>query len=137
MKSLLRSLSQLGPISIAILRVVMGVIFLYQGYNKVFKAGFAIEYFRNTFHIPVSEFFGPLVSVLELGGGALLIVGLFTRYLGILFTIEFIVAALIQASLKGPTKAMLEYVILVAVFVLATHGAGTLSLDKPGQRWEP
>ena len=137
MISLLRSLSQLGPVSIAIVRVLMGLIFVTAGYAKVFKMGFAVELFRTRFGIPLPELFGPLVSVLELGGGVLLIVGLFTRYLGVLYTIEFIVASVIVASMSGPMGARTEYLLLAGAFLLATHGAGTLSLDRPGQRWEP
>jgi putative oxidoreductase len=137
MKSLFRSLSQLSSVSVAIVRIVMGVIFLLAGYGKIFHGGYAIEAFRNAFRIPLPELFGPLVSVLELVGGALLIVGLFTRYLGALFTIEFVVATLIVMNLRGIMGARLEVMLLVGAFLLATHGAGTLSLDRPGQRWEP
>jgi len=83
------------------------------------------------------ELAGPVVSVLELGGGVLLVVGLFTRILGVLYTIEFIVASLVIINLKGLMGARLEYMILVGAIVLATHGAGTLCLDRPGQKWEP
>ena len=136
MKALLRSLTQLSSVSVALVRIVLGVVFLMAGYVKIFKIGWAIEPFRNNYHIPIPEVFGPIVSVLEFAGGALLIVGLFTRYLGVLFTIEFVVAALIQWLGKGIFPRT-ELLLLVGAFLLATHGAGTLSLDKPGQTWEP
>ncbi len=135
MKSLLRSLSQLSSVSVALVRVLLGVIFVMSGYAKVFNMGFAVEAFRNAYHIPVSEFFGPLVSILELGGGVLLLVGLFTRYVGILYMIEFTVAAILVWSGKGMFPRT-ELLLLTGAFLLATHGAGTLSLDRPGQRWE-
>ena len=136
MKGLLRALNAQSPIAIAILRIVMGLIFLLAGYAKVFNGGFAVNAFRGM-GVPLPELFGPVVSVLELGGGALLIVGVFTRILGVLYTIEFIVAALVIINLRGLMGARLEYMILVGAIVLATHGAGTLSLDRPGQKWEP
>jgi putative oxidoreductase len=137
MKSLLRSLSQLSSVSVAIVRIIMGTILVYAGYLKVFHQGWFIENLRNTYKIPISELFGPLISVLELVGGALLIVGLFTRILGVLYTIEFLVASVIVMGMKGVPFAFTEKLLLVGAFLLATHGAGTLSLDRPGQRWEP
>ncbi len=136
MRQLLRTLSTLGPVAIAVQRVVLGVIFLIAGYGKVFKGGFAVNGFRGL-GVPLPELMGPVVSFLELGGGALLIVGLFTRYLGVLFSVQFVVASILIANVKGLMGARLEYVILVACLVLATHGAGTLALDRPGQKWEP
>ena len=136
MKSFMRMLNSQSAVALAILRVVMGIIFVVWGYGKVFGGGYAIGFFTKA-GIPLPEIAGPIVSFLELGGGILLIVGLFTRYLGLLFTIEFIVAAITIANLKGIMGARLEYMILIGAFLLATHGAGALAIDRPGRRWEP
>ncbi len=138
MKSLLRTLNAQSAVALAILRVVMGIIFVVAGYGKVFGGGFAMG-FLGKVGIPLPQIAGPIVSFLELGGGILLIVGLFTRYLGVLFTLEFIVAAFAQASIleKGIMGARLEYMLIVGAILLVTHGAGALAIDRPGRRWEP
>jgi len=136
MNGLIRILASQYGLGLAVMRVALGLILAYSGYMKVFKFGFAIQGFRNM-GIPLPEVSGPFVSFLELGGGALLVVGLFTRYLGVLFTIQFIVATWTIVSMKGLMGARLEVMILVAALVLATNGAGALGLDRAGQRWEP
>ena len=138
MKSLLRTLNAQSAVALAILRVVMGIILVVAGYGKVFAGGFAIGFFGKV-GIPLPQIAGPIISFLELGGGILLIVGLFTRYLGVLLTLEFIVAAFVQASLleKGIMGARLEYMVIVGAIILVTHGAGALAIDRPGRRWEP
>ncbi len=109
MKSILGTLNAQSAVALAILRVVMGIILVVAGYGKVFAGGFAIGFF-GTLGIPLPQIAGPIVSFLELGGGILLIVGLFTRYVGVLFTLEFIVAAFAQAVIleKGIMGARLE-----------------------------
>ncbi len=138
MISFMRMLNSQSAVALAILRVVMGIIFVLAGYGKVFGGGFAMGIVGKV-GIPLPQIFGPIVSFLELGGGILLIVGLFTRYLGMLFTIEFIVAAFAQAVIleKGIMGARLEYMLIVGAILLVTHGAGALAIDRPGRRWEP
>ena len=138
MKSLLRTLNAQSPVALAILRVVMGIIFVVAGYGKVFGGGFAMG-FLGKVGIPLPQIAGPIVSFLELGGGILLIVGLFTRYVGVLFTLEFIVAVITIANFsdKGIMGTRLEFMMLMGAIILVTHGAGALAIDRPGRRWEP
>ncbi len=138
MKSILGTLNAQSAVALAILRVVMGIIFVVWGYGKVFGGGYAIGFFTKA-GIPLPEIAGPIVSFMELGGGILLIVGLFTRYVGVLFTIEFIVAAITIANFsdKGIMGTRLEFMMLMGAIILVTHGAGALAIDRPGRRWEP
>ncbi len=138
MKSLLRTLNAQSPVALAILRVVMGIIFVVWGYGKVFGGGFAIGFLTKA-GIPLPEIAGPIISFLELGGGILLVVGLFTRYVAVLFTVEFIVAAITIANFsdKGIMGTRLEFMMLMGAIILVTHGAGALAIDRPGRRWEP
>jgi putative oxidoreductase len=122
-----------SSISILILRLAMGFILLLAGISKVFIQGFptVIDNFGKM-AIPVPQILGPFVALLELVGGIGLIVGLFTRYLGVLFTIEFIVAAYTQwVTLgKGFAGARLDLMILAGALVVTTHGAGRYSVDR-------
>ncbi|MCZ6729440.1 MAG: hypothetical protein O7C61_07000, partial [SAR324 cluster bacterium] len=73
---------------------------------------------------------GPFVAGVELAGGALLAIGLFTRYLGLIFTVQFVVASYAVAVTvgKGLAGARLEIMLVVIFFVLATNGGGALNL---------
>ncbi len=72
--------------------------------------------------------------MLELFGGALLIVGLFTRAVGLLLTVEMGVA-IWKVHLARGILSVKDYefplTLAVAAFMLATVGAGAISLDQP------
>jgi uncharacterized membrane protein YphA (DoxX/SURF4 family) len=84
------------------LRLVMGTILSVAGYMKLVAMAGTIEYFaKQGFPIPVATAW--FITLLELCGGIALILGLFVRYLGLLYTIEFIVAAF---WVKLPTQGV-------------------------------
>ena len=78
-----------------------------------------------------------MISYLELAGGLMLLAGIFVRYLGLIFALEFLVITLVIALGKGVALARFEFMILTACIVLATQGAGRYAVDRPGRPWEP
>ena len=136
MNTIISFLTSQSALSMSLMRVVLGLILAFAGYAKIFKSNFGVNAMRH-FDIPLPELMGPIISILELGGGILLAVGLFTRYLGALFTIQFVVASLLVISSKGLMGARLELVILVAAFALASNGGGSLSAMRQGHRLNP
>jgi putative oxidoreductase len=80
---------------------------------------------------PVPMVVGLFIMALELFGGVLLILGLLTRYVALLFMVEFIVAAYVKWNLmaQGFSGARIDLVILAAAILFATNGAGSLSID--------
>ncbi len=122
-----------SSLGVAGFRVMMGIIVGIAGYLKFFGYGIAkaIENFRG-YGIPVPEFFAPFVATLEFAGGILLMLGLFTRYLGTLYAIEFIVAAWVQwiALGRGYMGARLELMLIMGGVLLATSGGGRYTLDR-------
>ncbi|MDH5753121.1 MAG: DoxX family protein [Deltaproteobacteria bacterium] len=135
MRALVSLLSRQSGLGITVLRVVMGLILFAAGYQKVFGGGFAVGFFRSA-GIPLPEIMGPVVSLLELIGGGLLVVGLFTRYLGVLFIPVFVVAAMVTFNPDNIRNFMLPLMMLAGSYTLATNGAGSLGIDGPGRRWE-
>ena len=122
-------LSRLSGTGLALSRLLLGAILALAGYQKVFSGDFFVGGL-GSMGFPVPEVLGPVVSVLELGGGVLLFMGLFTRHLAVLFTVEFIVASLVMVQMRGLMGARMEYLMVAAAFVLATSGPGILSLDR-------
>ena len=127
----MRFLDTLRPVGLLVLRLALGLIFVFHGWPKLFsdphhyaeifeKAGFA----HGTSYA---------VGALEVFGGALLFVGFFTRPIGLLLAIEMGVAIWKVHSGKG-YLAVNEYqfplVVGAAALALATTGAGGISLDE-------
>ncbi|MGC8654030.1 MAG: DoxX family protein [Candidatus Kryptoniota bacterium] len=86
-------------------------------------------------------YFGPAVALLEFAGGLILILGLLTRWVSLLFTIEFLVAIfkvhLPQGFFIGPgpdgkSHYGFEYpLLLLLLFIsLVITGGGNYSIDS-------
>jgi putative oxidoreductase len=123
--------SQSGVASL-LLRLVFAEIVIVGGYRKFFVIGLAgVTTNFEKFGIPLPQIMGPLIGLLELVGGALLAVGLFTRCLGVLFTCEFIVATWSRWVFAGEGygPARIDTLLAVVALVLATQGAGPISVD--------
>jgi putative oxidoreductase len=138
LKRLIVQLSLQADYGLMALRVMMGIILTYQGWLKITELGFAVGFFDKV-GIPFATVTGPFISMLEFIGGLALIVGLFVRYLGTLFVIQFIVAAYVQWVVlnTGYMGSRLVLLILFGVVMLSTNGGGALSLDRVFKRWEP
>ena len=111
------------------LRLVVGMILVVAGYIKLTGMDNTVNYFTNQgFPVPfVTAWF---VALLEFFGGLSLIAGLFVRYLGILFTIQFIVAAfVVKMPNQGYTNARIDLMLIAASAALYFLGAGPLSVD--------
>ena len=122
----------------ALLRVVLGFMFLYHSYFKLFvPGGFTgtVGFFK-AIGIPAAAYSALLVSVVEFAGGALLILGLLTKWASVVLIIEMIVG-LFKVHLKQgyfimPPAYGYEFVLLIlaSLVVISTSGAGKLALGK-------
>ena len=93
MKNFTAFLDKQRSVGLLITRVLAGGIILWAGMLKLLGPGFSgISGGFAKMGIPVPEVTGPFILLLESLGGLALVLGLFTRYLGVLFVIEFIVA---------------------------------------------
>lgn len=127
----MKSLNALQPFALLAMRLALGIIFLTHGYPKLVH-GAAMQGFFAEHGLP--GYFVYIAAVLEVFGSALLVLGLFTRPAALLLAVEMAVAIWKVHSLKG-YLAVHEYefplMLAVACFVLATVGAGKLSVDQP------
>jgi putative oxidoreductase len=113
-----------------LLRLVMGIIFSVAGYTKLVGIAGTIDYFTKLgFPVPVVTAW--FITLLELGGGIALILGLLVRYLGLVYTIEFIVAAFwVKLPMQGYAAARLDLMLLAGAAALYFLGAGRWSIDS-------
>ena len=136
MKQFFKWLFYHSAYGLTFLRVVLGGIFVFSGYLKIFQMNYAIYYLDQKGY-PAPEIIGPLISYMELFGGIMLLVGIFVRQLGLIFALEFLIATLVIATSAGVALARFEFMILTSCIVLATQGAGRFAVDRPGRPWEP
>ena len=119
---------------ITILRVMVGIVFLAHGGQKVFVYGFSgVSGAFGQMGIPMPALMGPFVALLELVDGALLIVGVGTRWVSILFAIEMAVAVLKVHLANGfflPQGFEFALTMFAASCAIALEGPGPAALGR-------
>lgn len=125
-------------ISILLIRLIVGLVFLSEGIQKfLFQDALGIGRFTRI-GLPFPEFLGYFVPTFEVGCGALVLAGLFTRLASIPLTIIMFVAI---ASTKIPIlmnegfwkmahEARTDWAMLLGSVILLIAGAGKYSLDR-------
>jgi len=79
-------------IALLLLRISFGLIFAIIGWFHVSDVGGFTNAFANRFNIPLAEFSAPLVAWVEFLGGIGALLGIFTRYSGLLLAITMLVS---------------------------------------------
>ncbi len=123
---------------IAVLRVVVGIVFVAHGAQKLFVWGFgAVAGFLGQVGIPVAMLAAIVVTLVECLGGLVLLVGLFTRWAGGLLAVDMLVAILavhLKAGFFLPNGFEFALTLLAASAALALLGSGEASLDAVLER---
>ncbi len=115
---------------ITAVRLATGIILLVAGWAKFMVGTEAIAASFAKMAIPLPGVSGPFIMLLEIVGGALLILGIATRWVGLLFTIEFIVAAFYVKLPVGFAGARLDLMLLAGSILLFLAGPGRLAIDE-------
>jgi putative oxidoreductase len=127
------------PTALAILRIGAGLLFMQHGLQKLFGlfGGFSGTPGATA---PLVSLMG-LAGVLELGGGLLLVLGLFVRPVALILAAEMVVAFIRAHVPQGgmPIQNGGELALLYALIFafLAARGAGPVSIDARQGRAEP
>lgn len=126
----------LQPVLLLIIRLYWGVSFVQTGWGKLMNLSRTAGYFESL-HIPAPMVNAALAGTTECVGGALLALGLFTRFASpaLIFTmaIAYLTAehdALVGifSNPDGFTGAT-PFLFLLAALIVFAFGPGTLSLD--------
>ena len=113
-------------------RISIGVIFVQSGWGKLHHLDKVVQFFTSL-GIPAPQLQAPFVAGVELVGGALVLVGLFTRVASVPLIGTMAVAIL--TAKRGELHAawdllfMPEFLFIVLLIWLMVAGAGALSAD--------
>lgn len=113
---------------LTLLRIVIGIIFLAHGWQKLFVMGIpGVTGFFTQIGIPAPALSAGLVATAEVVGGLALIVGIFTTIAGIALAVDMAGAILfvkLGGGLFAPKGYELELTLLVASLAIALSGPG-------------
>lgn len=127
--------SRLTTVALTVLRVILGFLFAAHGWQKFNDwtiAGTQASFAK--MGVPAADIMAPAVAVLELAGGAALILGILTRVVAALLVLDMLGALFLVHAPAGVFAANggYELVLLLAAaaFALALAGPGRLSVDR-------
>ena len=125
------------PATVMVGRILLALIFVLSGWNKVMHYS-SVDTYMASVGIPMAGALLPLTILVELGGGLLIAVGLFTRAAAIVvFLFSIPVTLAIHHFWDLPAaQAMMQQIhfmknvsMMGGMLLLAVYGAGSWSLD--------
>ena len=123
-------MNKLYDVSDLLGRILISVIFIMAGYSKIGGYAGTAEYMQS---MGVPGALLPLVILTELGGGILVVLGLFTRLSAVALAGFSVLAGLLFHFKPDDQMQMMILMKDVAMgggfLVIAAHGAGAFSLD--------
>jgi putative oxidoreductase len=127
----LRSLSDAAFLG---LRILVGAFLMWGTWDNIASAERMQEFvgFLTQLSCPVPELAAPVSVYAQFACGALILLGLLTRWAGLVMTFNFIVAVALLTVGGGESdfRALFPPLVMIAIpLVLATHGGGRFSLD--------
>jgi putative oxidoreductase len=119
----MKSLSGIAPIAFAALRIFAGLIFFYQGGQKLFSG-----------HVSTHEPWMLILAIIEFAGGLLIMLGAFTRPAALVASVVTAFLYFRSHSLSGlfpPTDhGELALLYCLTLFLIACTGAGKFAVQK-------
>jgi putative oxidoreductase len=116
------------------LRVVVGLVFLMHGGQKLFGFGLSgTADIMGKLGLPVPSLSAAIVIAAELVGGLAILSGLYARWAGVALAIEMLVAipvARVHGGFFAPYGFEFELTLLAACLTFAALGSGGVSLER-------
>ncbi len=133
-----RWLNNLQPWGALLMRLVLGVSMIFHGYSKVVPAHglhgnplAALEYFsRFVASLGLPPWLGYVSALTEFLGGALLILGMFTRFAAFMIAINMTVALVTVNLHKGYSSSEYTLALIAIALMLLFYGAGAAAVDR-------
>jgi putative oxidoreductase len=124
-------MDQAAPYLKLIGRILLSIIFIQSGWSKIFGYAGTVEH-MNAAGVPGALL--PLVILTELGGGLLVLIGLWTRYAAIALAGFCVLAAWFFHYHPGDMGQMISFMKNITIaggfLVLAGSGPGAFALDN-------
>lgn len=114
----------------------MGIILIVASWEKLSAGGlFGFSAGIANFGLPLPQFFGPFITCLEMVGGILMLTGLGSRWVAILFVCEFAVNVFIlkiprQPPFGGWDSMRIDLMMLATAVAVVLVGPGELALER-------
>ena len=133
----LSPLSRLASLAPLAVRLIVGIIMLAHGWQKLTEMGpgnFGGQMLAGL-GVPLPVFMGYVITFLEIIGGILLIIGFLSRLAALLLTINLVMAILLVKvnvgflSGSSGTGAELDLALIAGFLVILFAGPGRLSVD--------
>ena len=134
-----RWLNGLQPWGVVLLRFVLGVAMLANGWEKVYPAGgfhshnsfSALSHFCHYIAgLGLPYWLGYVSAFAEVAGGACMLLGLFVRFFGLLIAGNMLVAILLVNRHHGYDGCAYSFALLAIALMLLLTGPGRLALDR-------
>ncbi len=121
MLSLFPTLFDYGAVAVGILRIVVAIIFIAEGYKRLPRKGAETTFFRN------------LIPIVEMTLGTLFLVGLFTQAVAVALATVSVKQMFAEYKHKSAEERNLSFYILLFFISLSFlfWGPGLWSIDYP------
>ena len=126
---------------ITLVRLATASVFIRAGYSKLFVLGLdRVTDNIARYGLPAPQVFAFLAAVGKFVGGLALLIGLFTRWLGLFYAIEFAIAFVwVKLRMQSWAAGNLDMMLFAAslLFLLAGPGRAAVDalwLEKPSRR---
>lgn len=134
-----RWLNSLQPWGVVLLRLILGIAMLYNGWDKVFSAGtfhghyslLALDHFcRYVAALGLPYWLGYVAAFAEVVGGLCLLLGLFVRFFALLIACDMLVALVMVDRHHGYAGSEYSLALCAIAIMLLLTGPGTWALDR-------
>lgn len=127
----LSSAQRFGDFALLLLRVFVGLFLIWGVWDNITDPARMREFaeFLRTHHFASPELLARISVYVQLAVGLCFILGLFTRWAGLLCALNFIVAIAMVDRFGGMRGIFPSGCLVFIGLYLATHGAGVLSAD--------
>lgn len=128
---LLTDLARFGDAALLALRIYVGVFLMCGTWDNVTSTARMEEFagFLSSVGSPMPEIAAPVSVYAQFICGALILLGLLTRWAGLVMTFNFTVAVWLLHDVQDFRELFPPLIMVFVPLFLATHGAGRYSLD--------